>query len=36
MKTTPEFAQLKAQLTDDIRAESIRADEELAARPPGG
>jgi ABC-type nitrate/sulfonate/bicarbonate transport system ATPase subunit len=34
MKTAPEFARLKAQLTEDIRAESIRADEELAARPP--
>ena len=37
MKTTPEFARLKAALTEEIRAESIRADEELAvhatARP---
>jgi ABC-type nitrate/sulfonate/bicarbonate transport system ATPase subunit len=33
MKTTPEFARLKALLTEEIRAESIRADEALAARP---
>jgi NitT/TauT family transport system ATP-binding protein len=25
LKTTPEFAALKARLTDEIRAESIRA-----------
>jgi NitT/TauT family transport system ATP-binding protein/sulfonate transport system ATP-binding protein len=32
MKTTPEFGRLKAMLTEEIRAESIRADEELATR----
>jgi NitT/TauT family transport system ATP-binding protein len=32
IKTTAEFARLKAQLTEEIRSESIRADEELAAR----
>ncbi|MCW5773453.1 MAG: ABC transporter ATP-binding protein [Rhodospirillaceae bacterium] len=32
VKTTPEFAALKARLTEEIRAESIRAAEQLAAR----
>ncbi len=31
MKTTTEFAALKARLTEDIRAESIRAAEQMAA-----
>jgi ABC-type nitrate/sulfonate/bicarbonate transport system ATPase subunit len=33
VKTTPAFAHLKALLTEEIRAESIRADEALATRP---
>jgi NitT/TauT family transport system ATP-binding protein/sulfonate transport system ATP-binding protein len=32
MKTTPEFAALKARLTEEIRAESIRAAEQMAAK----
>jgi len=32
VKTTPAFAALKARLTEDIRVESIRADEQLAAK----
>jgi NitT/TauT family transport system ATP-binding protein len=32
MKTTPEFARMKAELTEAIREEAIKAAEELAAR----
>ncbi|MFO0989710.1 MAG: ABC transporter ATP-binding protein [Alphaproteobacteria bacterium] len=32
MKTTPEFAALKARLTEEIRVESIRAAEQMAAK----
>jgi ABC-type nitrate/sulfonate/bicarbonate transport system ATPase subunit len=32
MKTTPEFAALKARLTEEIRVESIKAAEQLAAK----
>ena len=32
MKTTPEFAALKARLTEEIRIESIRAAEQMAAK----
>jgi len=32
VKTTPEFATIKARLTEEIRAESIRAAEQLAAK----
>jgi ABC-type nitrate/sulfonate/bicarbonate transport system ATPase subunit len=31
MKTAPEFATLKERLTEEIRVETIRATEELAA-----
>jgi NitT/TauT family transport system ATP-binding protein len=34
MKTAPAFARLKARLTEEIRAESIRAAEETAVRAP--
>ena len=33
LKTTPEFAALKARLTEEIRIESIRAAEQLATKP---
>ena len=32
MKTAPEFAALKARLTEEIRVESIRAAEQMAAK----
>ena len=35
VKTTPPFAALKAHLTDEIRAESIRAAEMEAGWAPG-
>jgi ABC-type nitrate/sulfonate/bicarbonate transport system ATPase subunit len=35
MKTTPEFAALKARLTEEIRVESIRAAEQMAAKAEG-
>jgi NitT/TauT family transport system ATP-binding protein/sulfonate transport system ATP-binding protein len=35
VKTTPEFAALKARLTEEIRAEAIRAAEQFAAKPDG-